>query len=238
MLEEHSVQKKIFETINGLLEKNGKMMRGGSVIDATILDAPTSTKNSAKSRDPEMHQTRKGNEWYFGMKAHIGADAGSGMVHSAYMPRVEVSSANVSDIEVAHKLIREDDDFVNGDAGYMGIDKREEIKNDEQLSKVDYRTNKRKGTDRKKEKEIYNEPMEHLDYIGQPDWDKHIEYLMSKVRSKVEHSFYMIKRLFGYRKVVYRGLAKNHARLYMLFCSANLLRWAWSRSDGDPLALA
>jgi IS5 family transposase len=80
--------------------------------------------------------------------------------------------------------------------------------------------------------------MKHLEYIGQPAWDKQIEYLKSKVRSKVEHSFYIVKRLFNYRKVVYRGLAKNHARLYMLFCSANLLRWAWSRTGGSPLALA
>jgi IS5 family transposase len=233
LLEENNVQQKIFDAINGLLEKNGKMMRGGSVIDATIFDAPTSTKNSTKSRDPEMHQTKKGNEWYFGMKAHIGADAGSGMVHS-----VEVSSANVSDIEMAHKLIREDDETVNADAGYVGIEKREEIKKDKHLSGIEYRVNTRKGAERKKEKEIYKEPMKHLDYIGQPNWDKQIEYMKSKVRSKVEHSFYMIKRLFGYRKVAYRGLAKNHARLYMLFCSANLLRWAWSRSGGGHLALA
>jgi IS5 family transposase len=180
-----------------------------------------------------MHQAKKGNEWHFGMKAHIGADAGSGMVHS-----VEVSSANVSDIEMAHKLIREDDDTVNADAGYIGIEKREEIKNDKHFSEVEYRVNTRKCAVRKREKEIYKEPMKHLDYIGQPDWNGQIEYMKSKVRSKVEHSFYMIKGLFGYRKVVYRGLAKNHARLYMLFCSANLLRWAWSRADGSPLALA
>jgi IS5 family transposase len=232
LLEEHKVQKTLFEAINGLLEKNGKILRGGSVVDATILEAPTSTKNSAKSRDPEMHQCKKGNEWHFGMKGHIGVDAGSGMVHS-----VEVSSANVSDIEMAHKLIRKDDDFVNADAGYIGIEKREEIKKDEHLSDVEYRINKRKGGDRKREKMIYQEPMEHLEYIGQPEWDKQIEYMKSKERSKVEHLFYLIKRLFGYRKVVYRGLAKNHARLYMLFCLANLLRWSWSRCEGSSLAL-
>jgi IS5 family transposase len=136
------------------------------VIDATIPGAPASTKNSAKSRDPETHQCKKGNKWSFGMKAHIGVDAGTGMVHT-----VEVSSANVSDIGVAHKLIRDDDDFVNADAGYVGIEKREEIKNDGHLSKADYRVNKRKGADRKKEKAIYKDPMAHLDYIGQPDWD-------------------------------------------------------------------
>jgi IS5 family transposase len=128
---------------------------------------------------------------------------------------------------------------VNADAGYIGIEKREEIKKDEHLSKVDYRINTRKGAARKREKAIYKKPMEHLEYIGQPDWDKQTEYLKSKVRSKVEHSFYIIKRLFGYRKVAYRGLVKNHARLYMLFCSANLLRWSWwSRTTGAPLGLA
>jgi IS5 family transposase len=233
LLETNNLQKAIFEAINGLLEKNGKIMKGGSVVDATIFEAPTSTKNRSKSRDPEMHSCKKGNEWHFGMKAHIGVDAGTGMVHS-----VEVTAANVSDIEVAHKLIREDDNFVNADAGYVGIEKREEIKNDEHLSKVDYRVNKRKGADRKREKAVYKEPMKHLDYIAQPDWDKQIEYLKSKVRSKVEHSFYLVKRLFGCRKTAYRGLAKNHARLYMLFCSANLLRWSWSRAAGSPLALA
>jgi IS5 family transposase len=232
LLEEHNLQKAIFDQVNGLLEEKGKIMRGGSVIDATIIEAPTSTKNSAKSRDPEMHSCKKGKEWHFGMKAHIGVDAGTGMVHT-----VEATSANVSDIEVAHKLIRKDDEVVNGDAGYVGIEKRDEIKNDKQQSKVDYRINKRKGAERKREQTIYQDPMNHLEYIGQPEWDKQIEYMKSKLRSKVEHSFYSIKRLFGYRKVVYRGLAKNKARLYMLFCSANLLRWSWSQTAGSPMAL-
>jgi IS5 family transposase len=223
LLEAHNLQEALFETINGILETNGKIMRGGTIVDATIIEAPTSTKNTSHSRDPEMHQAKKGNEWHFGMKAHIGVDAGSGMVHS-----VETTAANVSDVEEAHELIRPDDDFVSGDAGYKGLEKREEIINDEKLATKEYRINEKKGARQKREDKIYKEPMKHLDYIGQPNWDAHIEYLKSKVRCKVEHVFAIVKGLFGYRKVVYKGLKKNTARLYMLFASANLLICAWS----------
>jgi IS5 family transposase len=223
LLEGLDLQERIFKKVNELLEREGKIMHGGSIVDATIIEAPSSTKNSAKSRDPEMKQTKKGNEWHFGMKAHIGVDAGTGMVHS-----VEVSSANVADIAVAHKLVREDDDFANGDAGYVGIERREEVQKDEHLSKIDWRINKRKGADRKLRDRLMKKAIEHLEYIGQPDWDQRIEYLKSKIRSKVEHVFAIIKRMFGYRKAVYRGLQKNWCRLYMLCCSANLLKWSWS----------
>jgi IS5 family transposase len=223
LLEAHDLQKELFQTLNGILEAGGKMMHGGTIVDATIIEAPGSTKNSAKSRDPEMKQTKKGNEWHFGMKARIGADAGTGMVHS-----VEATSANIHDLDRAPKLIRSDDEVVNGDAGYIGIEEREEIKKDEHLSKIEYRINKRKGADKKRHDALLSNPMAHLEYIAQPAWDKHIEYMKSKVRCKVEHVFAVIKKKFGYRKVVYRGLKKNLARLYMLFCSANLLRWSWS----------
>jgi IS5 family transposase len=145
------------------------------------------------------------------------------MVHS-----VEATGANVHDLDVVSKLIRPDDDFVNGDAGYVGITERDEIGRDGRLSKIDYRINKRKGADNKRHDKLLSNPMAHLEYIGQPEWDKHIEYMKSKVRCKVEHVFAVIKRKFGYRKTVYRGLRKNLARLYLLFCSANLLRWSWS----------
>jgi IS5 family transposase len=222
LLEESQLQKKIFEMINGKLETEGMIWRGGSIIDAAIIEAPSSTKNSSNSRDPEMKQTKKGNEWHFGMKAHTGADAGTGMVHS-----VSFTGANVHDIEQAHNLARSDDDFVVGDAGYIGIDKREEIMNDENLSKIDWRINGRKGKERAREKAVYKNAMAHLDYISQPQWAEKIEYMKSKVRSKAEHNFYIIKHLFGYRKARYRGLEKNGARLYMLFAMANLLRWSW-----------
>jgi IS5 family transposase len=170
-----------------------------------------------------MKSTQKGKQWHFGMKAHIGADAGTGMVHS-----LEVTAANVHDLDAAAKLIRPDDEVVNGDAGYAGIEEREEIKNDGHLSKIEYRINKRKGADKKRRDALLSKPMKHLDYIAQPARDKHIEYTKSKIRCKVEHAFAIIKNKFGYRKAVCRGLSKNKARLYMLFCSANLLRLSWS----------
>jgi IS5 family transposase len=179
LLERHGLQKALFETVKEVLEEQGKIMHGGTILDAAIIEAPSSAKNSAKSRDAEMRQTKKGNEWHFGMKAHIGADAGSGMAHSA-----ETAAA---DREAAHKLIRKDDDFANGDAGYAGIEKRKEIREDEHLSKAVYRINRKKGGPRKREAAVYKEPVKHLEYIGQPNWDKEIEYLKPKVRSKAEH---------------------------------------------------
>jgi IS5 family transposase len=192
-LEKHGLQKMLFDTVSEALDEAGKIMHGGTIVDATIIEAPSSTKNSAKSRDPEMHQAKKGNEWHFGMKAHIGVDAGSGMVHS-----VETSAANVADIETAHKLIREDDEVVNADAGYAGIEKRKEIAENEQLSKVEYRINRKKGELRKREAAIYKEPEKHLEYIGEPQWEREIEYKKSKVRSKVEHIFYILDLLGNY----------------------------------------
>jgi IS5 family transposase len=111
---------------------------------------------------------------------------------------------------------------VNGGAGYAGIEKRQEIREDEHLSKAAYRINRKKGAAGKREAAVYEEPMKHLEYIGQPNWEREIEYMKPKVRSKVEEVFYIVKRLFGYQ-----GLAKNTGRLYMLFAGANLLKWAW-----------
>jgi IS5 family transposase len=211
------------------LESEGLMMHGGTIIDATIIEAASSTKNSAKSRDAEMRQAKKGNEWHFGMKAHIGVDAGSGMVHT-----VETTAANVSDVEVAAKLIREDDEVVNGDAGYIGLEKREEVKGNEHLKGIEYRINNKKGAGKKLRDKLMKNAMGHLDYIAQPDWDSHIEYMKSKVRCKVEHIFGIVKGIFRYRKAVYKGLKKNTARLYMLFASANLLKWSWAKRPLKP----
>jgi IS5 family transposase len=187
------------------------MMRGGTIVDATILSAPSSTKNKSGERDPEMHSTKKGNQWYFGMKAHIGVDAGSGYTHT-----VEVTAANEHDVTKASELIREDDEVVYGDAGYQGIEKREEIRTDPQKSKIEYRINERPG----KVKSLG-------EGIGRAI-EKEREHRKSSVRSKVEHPFRIVKVLFEYRKVAYRGLKKNLNRLYVLFGSANLLMWAWA----------
>jgi IS5 family transposase len=135
---ENSIAQLLFNAVNEALEKRGHIMHGGTIVDATIIEAPSSTKNQDKSRDPEMHQAKKGNEWYFGMKAHAGVDAGTGYVHT-----VTATAANVHDITEAHKLLRKDDEFMSGDNGYQGIEKREEIVSDAHKSKMEYRINQR-----------------------------------------------------------------------------------------------
>lgn len=214
LLEKHNIGKAFFDAIAGTLGKCGYMMRGGTIVDATLISAPSSTKNEKKKRDPEMHQTRKGNEWHFGMKCHVGVDAGSGYVHS-----LETTAANVHDIIVAHQLIREDDEVVYGDSGYIGIEKREEVKSSPHLSGKDYRINRR-------HKSVQRMPE------GCIEWEKQRERRKSSVRSKVEHPFLIVKRYFGFAKTVYRGLAKNTHRLHMLFASTNLLMCARA---GRPL---
>ena len=171
------------------------MMKGGTIVDATIINAPSSTKNAEKARDPEMRQTKKGNEWKFGMKCHIGVDAGSDLVHT-----ITVTAANEHDISQAAKLFREDDEVVYGDSGYLGVQKRPEIVNNEHFSQVDFRINRRPGSLPKVSDNAI-------------DWERYIENRKSSVRCKVEHAFRVIKCQFGYKKTVYRGLVKNENRL-------------------------
>jgi len=214
LLEQHNIGQVFFHAISSTLEKCGHMMRGGSIVDATLISAPSSTKNEKKERDPEMHQTKKGNTWHFGMKCHIGVDAGSGYTHS-----LETTAANVHDITVAPQLIREDDDVVYGDSGYTGIEKREEVQSSPHLSTKEYRINRRPQS-------VQRMPE------GCIQWEQQIERRKSSVRSKVEHPFLIVKRYFGFAKTVYRGLAKNTHRLHMLFTSCNLLLCARA---GRPL---
>ncbi len=133
LLEVNGLNKLFFEAINRVMVQSGHMMKGGTIVDATIIDAPSSTKNVEKARDPEMHQIRKGNEWRFGMKCHVGVDAGSGLLHT-----VTVTSANKHDITETVNLIREDDEVVYGDSGYLGVQKRSEIQQNEHFSKVEH----------------------------------------------------------------------------------------------------
>jgi IS5 family transposase len=219
LLEEHDLQKELFQTLNGIPDKKGKIMHGGTIVDATIIEAPSPAENSAKSREPEMKSTQKGSQRHSGMKARIGADAGTGTARG-----VEATAADVHDLETAQKLIRTDDDVVNGDAGYTVIEEREEIKNDGRQSKIGCRINMRKGADKKRHDKLPGSPAARLDYAAQPEWDKHYEYMKSKAGCKVEHVFAVIKGKFGCRKAAYRGLKKNLCRLYMLYCGANLLR--------------
>jgi IS5 family transposase len=213
LLFENNVAQILFAAINRALEKHGQIMRGGTIVDATIIAAPSSTKNEAKTRDPEMHQVKKGNEWHFGMKMHVGVDAGTGYIHS-----VTATAANVHDITEAHKLIREDDKFMSGDSGYLGIEKREEIACNAQKRKMEYRINQRRGKIRKIPEGFARA------------FEEYQERCKSSLRAKVEHVFLLIKRQFGYRKAVYKGIAKNQHRIMILSCSANLLMCA--RSGG------
>ena len=205
LLEENHLGEEFFKAINRVMDATGHIMHGGSIVDATIISAPSSTKNMEKKRDPEMHQTKKGNEWKFGMKCHVGVDAGSGLVHT-----ITVTPSNVHDINEAHKLLREDDEFAYGDNGYSGIEKRDEIKNDEHLSRIDFRINRRPKSLPKVSDNAF-------------DWEREIEHRKSSVRCKVEHTFKIIKDTFGFRKVRYKGLAKNLHKLNVLFACANLL---------------
>jgi IS5 family transposase len=211
LLEEHGFPEQLFNDIAKRLEENGCLMRGGTIVDATIIRSASSTKNATISRDLEMHSTKRGNDWYFGMKAHIGVDAFSGYTHT-----VEATSANVHDINKAAELIREDDEVVYGDTGYKGIANREEIKTDEEKAEIDFRINRNPaGYDKS------------AGNIGR-QWEKFIERQKSSVRGKVEHVFRIVKITFGYHKAVYRGIKKNLNRLYILFASANILMYAWS----------
>ena len=204
LLETNGLNKLFFDAINRVMVQTGHMMKGGTIVDATIINAPSSTKNAEKKRDPEMHQTRKGNEYRFGMKCHIGVDAGSGLVHT-----ITVTAANEHDITQTANLLREDDEVVYGDSGYLGVQKRPEIVNNEHFSKIDFRINRRPSSLQKVSDKSF-------------DWDRYIEHRKSSVRSKVEHAFRIIKSQFGYRKTAYRGLKKNENRLYAMFACANL----------------
>jgi len=201
LIEKHQLGKAMFDAINRVFEANGWIMRGGTVVDATIIAAPASTKNAEGARDPAMHQTAKGNQWFFGMKAHIGVDAGTGYVHT-----VTATAANVSDVVETHKLVRGDDEVVYADSGYRGIDNRGEVTGDGHLSMVEFRIAARKS---------------QLKAMAAPDRAEQTR--LASVRAKVEHPFLILKRDFGFTKTRYRGMAKNLNRLHVAFASANLL---------------
>jgi IS5 family transposase len=202
LLEKHNLAKAFFDTVNAMLKARGLMLNSGTVIDATIIAAPSSTKNSSGKRDPEMHQTKKGKQWHHGMKSHIGADADSGLVHS-----VVATAANVGDVTQAHALVHGDESDVYADAGYQGVGKREETRDMAINWHVAMRPGKRRALDK----------TTALGAISDQ-----IERLKARVRAKVEHPFRVIKRQFGHTKVRYRGLAKNAAQLFTLFMLSNL----------------
>lgn len=208
LLEKHALTQRIFEEVNAHLAEQGLFMREG-----TIVAAAPSTKNKAKQRDPEMKQTRKGNQWYFGMKAHIGVDAVTGLTH-----RVAATSANIADVTMTSELVRDDDKRVYGDAGYTGMWKYL----DEEKDAPDSRccVSAKRGAIKKME----DSPMKALLLK--------IEKAKASIRAKVEHPFHVIKNLFGYRKVRYKGLARNQAQLFSLF---GLAIWCWRHDAKDAL---
>jgi transposase, IS5 family len=204
LLEKHRLCEQILTTVNAGLCEKGLLLQRGTAIDATLIAAPSSTKNQQRERDPEMHQTKKGNQWYFGMKAHIGVDTDSGLVHT-----VVTTAANAHDITQAHALVHGRECEVVADAGYRGIEKREAIQRMKHQPQwlVAMMYSKRKRLDTTTELGAALEKLEKL---------------KSRIRAKVEHPFRVIKCQFGYTKVKYRGLAKNTANLMTLFALCNL----------------
>ncbi len=201
LLETHKLAGPMLATVNDLLRDKGLMLRIGTVVDATLISAPSSTKNDSGQRDPEMHQTKKGNQWYFGMKAHIGADAQSGLVHT-----VKGTAANVNDVVEANGLLHGDETNVFADAGYQGAHKRPDAQSGVTWH-VAMRPGKRKALDKSTKLGVLTDE---------------IERLKASIRAKVEHPFRVIKRQFGFTKVRYRGLKKNTAQITTLFALSNL----------------
>jgi IS5 family transposase len=196
LLERHDLTEALFAEVNGHLADKGITLRSGTLVDATIIDAPSSTKNEAKARDPEMSSTKKGNTWYFGMKAHVGVDADSGTVHS-----LETSTAKLHDSQVWDDLLHGDETSVWADKGYVNAEREAEFK----------APGKVWGVMRKAPKGDKLHPL-----------DERINRVIAMVRAKVEHPFRVVKRQFGYTKTRYRGLAKNRAQLFTLFALGNL----------------
>lgn len=207
LLEERHLTESIFNAINAHLASKGLFLREGTIVDATLIAAPPSTKNRTGERDAEMHQTRKGNQWHFGMKAHIGVDAQSGLVHT-----LVGTAAHVHDVTQAQALLHGDETDVFGDAGYRGVEKREENLELPVTWHVAMRPGKRK--------QLPGTPLGEL--------MEKVEQAKASIRAKVEHPFHVVKNLFHHRKTRYKGLAKNTAQLFSLFGFANLMlarRW-------------
>jgi transposase, IS5 family len=200
-LEKHELTKVLFDEVGAMLEERGLLMRQGTIVDATIIAAPPSTKNNSKARDPEMHQTKKGNQWHFGMKAHIGVDVASGVVHT-----VVGTAANEADINQMAAVLHGREEAVFADAGYTGAAKRPELEDCDVAWNIAVK------------RSIIKALPERLRH-----WAEAVERALSQVRAWVEHPFHIVKNLFRYKKLRYRGLAKNTAQLHTLFALANLV---------------
>jgi transposase, IS5 family len=201
LLEKNDLGGQIFETVNTHLSARGMTMRQGTIVDATLIAAPSSTKNKDGKRDPEMHQTKKGNQWYFGMKVHLGVDKDSGLIHS-----VVTTAANVHDLTPAAELLHGDEAVVYADAGYQGIAKRPEMAGRTTTFRVAMRPGKRRV--------LPDTPDGRLVDL--------IETAKAHIRAKGEHPFRVIKQQFGFQKTRLRGLGKNHCKINVLAALTNL----------------
>ena len=199
LLEQHGLGEGLFEEINAYLASRGHRLCTGTIVDASIIEAPSSTKNRRRARDPEMHQTKKGKQWYFGMKAHIGVDAGSGLAHS-----LTTTAANARDVTQAGALLHGAETTAWGDAGYQGVERRPEHRD----GGVEWRVAMKPGRRR---------------LLAASGAEAAAETRKASVRAKVEHPFLYVKRYFGYAKVRYRGVAKNRQRIALLLGFSNLL---------------
>ena len=201
LLEAHHLQSQIFDAVSTLLQGKGLLLKQGTTVDATLIAAPSSTKNQDRQRDPQMHSSKKGNQWYFGMKAHIGVDSQSGLPH-----HVEATAGNVHDVTMTGQLLHGQEQVILGDAGYTGADKRADAATQASWL-IAMKAGKRKALDKQSP-------------LGQAQ-ERH-EKAKASVRAKVEHAFGVLKCQFGYRKVRYKGLAKNAAQLKTLFALVSL----------------
>lgn len=201
LLEKHQLAGAMFKQSNAHLARKGMSLRAGTIVDATIINASSSTKNGEGERDPEMHQTKNGNQWYFGMKVHIGVDEHSGLVHHAHC-----TAANVGDVTQLQYLLHGREEEVYGDSGYTGAENRAELQDIKAAFLIAEKPSKLRAIRNKR---------------GQKQ-ARRWEHFKASIRAKVEHPFRVVKRQFGYIKVRYRGLAKNTAQMLTLFALSNL----------------
>ena len=198
LLESHQLTERLLAEVNAHLSERGLLVGKGTIVDASLIDAPSSTKNAKNKRDPQMHQTRKGKQWTFGMKVHIGVDTDSGLVHT-----VRGTAANVADVNVLGELLHGDEESLHGDSAYHS----KQLKAQAQASGIEFNVNER-GT--------RHRPLSKTQRAR--------NRRLSRVRATVEHPFLVVKRLWGHAKVRYRGIAKNLAQMHTLFALANVYR--------------
>lgn len=206
LLIKNGLQEKLFAQVVEMLREKGLILKKGTIVDSTIISAPSSTKNADKKRDPEAHSVKKGNQWFFGYKAHVGVDKDSGLVHT-----VRVTGANVHDVTMISELLTGEEKEIYGDSGYIGADKRgDAVIRNSKGRRINYKINRKPSQIRK------------LSQSGRYAAKK-AEHKKSSVRAKVEHVFAVVKRQLCYRRTRYRGLKKQTSKLHIMFALANLI---------------